>query len=203
MKEKTLKDSLLSKKSFPQVKRKKNSLGYTEEYIEHCEYWVHVCECKSANLKPYYFKKQLKSARQRLRVLRLQDYNTKKKLKDFKNPCGLIKLISLNKALKRFQKADEGFLSEEHKKRDAKKLNQIYEPNKKFWNGVENYFWDRDYCYVGLFNYVHDPSTTKYPFKYLYQEGGFHDEFKILVSEYREFTMKKKDYWREKKANNK
>lgn len=189
------------KKPYDQAKRKKNSLGSIQEYIEHCEYWLKVCEIKSARIKPHFFKKQLEVARKKLKALKLQDYNTRKKIKDFKNPAGLIKLVSLKEALKRFQKADEGFMSEERKKRDARKSNQAYEPNKSFWNGVESYFWDREYCYIGLFNYDKDPSTPTYPFKYLYQQGGFHDEFKILVWQYREFTSKKGEYWREKKNN--
>jgi hypothetical protein len=121
----------------------------------------------------------------------------KEKQNIFKKKSEDIELLTIFEAVKRYVRAHENFLIEERKKYDAKKLDQVYIPDKKFWNGFEGFNKDDDFIYLSLFNCDIDPKTKTYPFRYFVQKDGFHDEFKILRSDENEsqYMYEKQFYW--------
>ena len=122
----------------------------------------------------------------------------KEKQHIFKKKSEEIELLTVFEAVKRYVSAHENFLIEERKKYDAKKLGQVYIPDKKFWNGVEGFKQDDDFIYLSLFNVDKDPKKKTYPFRYFVQKDGFHDEFKILRSDESKYMYEKRFYWENK-----
>ena len=172
-------------------------IGRLRNHIEYCEFQIIVCDATSGRLKPHYFSNQLSVAKKKLKQLEINiKDDVSKKVQHFKNPCYKIPLVTLNEALHRFSKADEGFLQEERKKRDARLANKEFVRDISKWAGSECYYYDKKYCYIALINQYRDPSVTEYPFKYIVETDGFHDEFKIPVDEYRQFSCQKNNYKR-------
>lgn len=174
-------------------------IGRLRNHIDYCDFQIVVCNATNGRLKPHYFLNQLIVAKNKLKQLEVNvkdDGN--KRLENFKNPCYKIPLVSLNEALRRFGNADEGFLEEEHKKRDGRIANKEYVRDKSKWSGTECYYWGKKYCYIAFINQYRDPAVTEYPFKYIVETNGFHDEFKILLDEYKAFSFQKNDYYKKK-----